>query len=65
MRAGPSAGASTTDALRGFATQGALRLYKDEVESGIADGGGVGNATGTGGESGFSATRTSDRAISF
>ncbi len=56
-------GRVNTDALRqGFATQGALRLYKDEVESGIAMGAGVGNATGTGGESGFSVTRTSDRA---
>ncbi len=52
-----------TDALRrNFAPGGALRARKDEVESGIALGAGVGNATGTGGESAFSVTRTSDRA---
>ncbi|MCU0519959.1 MAG: hypothetical protein MUF84_04620, partial [Anaerolineae bacterium] len=52
-----------TDALRcEFAPGGALRAHKDEVESGVALGAGVGNATATGGESAFSVTRTSDRA---
>ena len=52
-----------TESLRqGFAQGDALRLEKDEIESGIAMGAGVGNATGTGGESAFSVTRSSDRA---
>ncbi len=46
---------------RGFLNGDALRAEKDEMESGIAMGAGVGNATGTGGESAFSVTRTSDR----
>ncbi len=52
-----------TERLRaGFPGGGALRAYKDETESGITMGAGVGNATGTGGESAFSVARTSDRA---
>jgi alpha-mannosidase len=52
-----------TEALRAdFSTGDLLRSYKDEVEAGVAMGAGVGNATGTGGESAFSVTRTSDRA---
>ncbi len=47
---------------RGFIQDDPLRLEKDEIESGIAMGAGVGNATGTGGESAFGVTRTSDRA---
>ncbi len=69
------AGIARTNALRGvsrrintealvasFRDEGPLRAYKDEVEAGVALGAGVGNATGTGGESAFSMTRTSDRA---
>ncbi len=52
-----------TETLRGqFADGGVLRAYKDEMEAGIALGAGVGNSAGTGGESAFSMTRTSDRA---
>jgi len=52
-----------TERLRaGFSGGGAVRAYKDETESGITMGAGVGNATGMGGESAFSVARTSDRA---
>ncbi|MBN1250296.1 MAG: hypothetical protein JXC32_21715, partial [Anaerolineae bacterium] len=52
-----------TEVLReGFALASPLRDLKDAAEAGIAMGAGVGNATGSGGESGFSVTRTSDRA---
>lgn len=52
-----------TECLRaGFHGEGALRAHKDETESGITMGAGVGNATGMGGESAFSVARSSDRA---
>ncbi|MDF1512679.1 MAG: glycoside hydrolase family 38 C-terminal domain-containing protein [Anaerolineae bacterium] len=44
-----------------FRMGSAVRVFKDEYESGISLGAGVGNATGSGGESAFSATQTSDR----
>lgn len=69
-----AAGMARTNALRGLARRvntealrasfeldSGLRRQKDEMESGIALGAGVGHATATGGESAFSVTRTSDR----
>ena len=51
-----------TESLRkGFSQDGILRAYKDELESGISLGAGVGNATGAGGESAVSMGQTSDR----
>jgi len=50
-----------TEALRRSFEEGSERAYKDEAESGRSLGAGVGYATGTGGESAFSVTRTSDR----
>jgi alpha-mannosidase len=55
-----SARVDTASLLIGFA-RGADRAYKDVRESGRALGAGVGFATGSGGESAFSMTLTSDR----
>ncbi len=69
-----AAGLATTNALRALAarvntnalrrefTTDTTRAYKDETESGRA-GAGVGNASGTGGMSGFGAAHLSDRAF--
>jgi len=52
-----------TESLRRSLQEGLERAYKDDVESGRSLGAGVGYATGTGRESAFSVTRTSDRAF--
>jgi alpha-mannosidase len=52
-----------TESMRSSFREDSERDYKDEVESGWALGAGVGHAAGTGGESTFSVTRTSDRAF--
>jgi len=52
-----------SESLRAAFAQDAGRAYKDAQESGRSLGAGVGFATGTGGESAFSATQTSDRAF--
>ncbi len=44
-----------------FMRDGVARAYKDEKESDVSLGAGVGNATGSGGESAFSMAQTSDR----
>lgn len=52
-----------TQSLRkDFVKSGFVRARKDELESGLSMGAGVGNATGAGGESAFSVAQTSDRA---
>lgn len=52
-----------TEHLRAGFAQGSVRVFKDDLESGRSMGGGVGFATGTGGESAFSVSQTSDRAF--
>jgi alpha-mannosidase len=52
-----------SESLRAAFARDAERAYKDAQESGRSLGAGVGFATGTGGESAFSATQTSDRAF--
>jgi alpha-mannosidase len=53
---------NTASLRQGFA-EATERGYKDETESALSLGAGVGNASGIGGESGFSVTQTSDRAF--
>ncbi len=53
---------NTASLRQGFA-EATERRYKDETESALSLGAGVGNASGIGGESGFSVTQTSDRAF--
>ncbi len=52
-----------SESLRQGFVEDSERSFKDAVESGRSLGAGVGFATGTGGESAFSATQTSDRAF--
>jgi len=52
-----------TERLRAGFAQDSEREYKDVVESGRSMGAGVGFATGTGDESAFSVSQTSDRAF--
>jgi alpha-mannosidase len=53
---------NTQQLRKDFRMSGPVRAYQDEKESGLSLGAGVGNATGSGGESAFSVAQTSDRA---